>query len=86
MSITKRRVIPPHGGRVFQAAAGTYVFKPSGVPHTFWNAGSVPARIQQVITPAGFENYSRRLRDWGQRTISLAGIRTVVMGWILSPP
>jgi hypothetical protein len=27
------------------------------VPHTFWNAGEKPARILEIITPAGFEKY-----------------------------
>src|SRR5437870_1816686 len=33
------------------APAGTYVFKPRGVPHAFWNAGSAPARILELIWP-----------------------------------
>ena len=45
------------GEEVFQATPGTYVMKPRGVPHTFWNAGPAPARIQEIITPAGFERY-----------------------------
>ncbi|HKG24113.1 MAG TPA: cupin domain-containing protein [Thermomicrobiales bacterium] len=51
------------GDDVFVAGPGTYVVKPRGVPHTFWNAGSVPARIQEIITPAGFENYFRELAE-----------------------
>ena len=45
------------GEVVFLATPGTYVMKPRGVPHTFWNAGPAPARIQEIITPAGFERY-----------------------------
>jgi quercetin dioxygenase-like cupin family protein len=36
---------------------GDTIFKPRKVRHTFWNAGEVPARILEVITPAGFEDY-----------------------------
>jgi hypothetical protein len=27
------------------------------MPHTFWNAGPKPARIIEIISPAGFEKY-----------------------------
>jgi quercetin dioxygenase-like cupin family protein len=33
------------------------VFKPRGVPHAFWNASDVPARVLEIISPAGFEQY-----------------------------
>ena len=36
---------------------GCCVFKPRGVPHTFWNAGESPARVLEIISPAGFERY-----------------------------
>jgi len=35
---------------------GSYLIKPRGIMHTFWNAGPDPARILEVISPAGFEN------------------------------
>jgi quercetin dioxygenase-like cupin family protein len=47
------------GDAVFTATKGAYVVKPRGVPHTFWNAGADPARVQEIITPAGFEAYFR---------------------------
>ncbi len=37
------------------------MFKPRGVPHTFWNAGDEDARLLELISPAGFENYFREL-------------------------
>lgn len=40
---------------------GGYVVKPRGEVHSMWNAGSRPARIVEVISPAGFEEYFRRL-------------------------
>ncbi len=39
------------------ARVGDLVLKPRAVPHAFWNAGDTPARLLEVITPAGFENY-----------------------------
>ena len=45
------------GDRVIHASAGSLVFKPRGIFHTFWNEDDVPARILEVITPAGFEKY-----------------------------
>jgi oxalate decarboxylase/phosphoglucose isomerase-like protein (cupin superfamily) len=39
------------------ARAGSFVFVPRGVAHTFWNAGAAPARQLTVFTPAGIEDY-----------------------------
>ena len=41
------------GDEVFTAAAGQLVAKPRGIWHAFWNAGDVPARVLEVISPAG---------------------------------
>ena len=49
------------GERVLEAGPGELVFKPRGVPHAVWNAGDEPARVLEVISPAGFENYFREL-------------------------
>lgn len=43
------------GDETFTASAGTSVYKPRGVFHTFWNATDQPARILEVIVPAGLE-------------------------------
>ena len=45
------------GDQVFQATEGAYIVKPRGVAHTFWNAGPQPARVLEIIAPAGFEPY-----------------------------
>ncbi len=45
------------GEETFRAPAGSYVLKPRGVPHAFWNPGRKPARILEIISPAGFERY-----------------------------
>jgi len=49
------------GEQVLEAGPGDLVFKPRGVPHAFWNAGDEPARLLELISPAGFENYFRNL-------------------------
>ncbi len=45
------------------ARPGDLVLKPRGVPHAFWNAGDAPARLLEVVTPAGFERYFERLAE-----------------------
>jgi quercetin dioxygenase-like cupin family protein len=49
------------GDEVLEAGPGDLVFKPRGVPHAFWNAGDEPARLLEIISPAGFEDYFREL-------------------------
>ena len=54
---------------VVTAEPGTWVFKPRGQWHTFWNAGDIPCEIIEVISPGGFEDYCRELRAiWPDRT------------------
>lgn len=45
------------GDRVVYASPGTLVFKPRGIFHTFWNEDEIPARVLEIISPAGFEKY-----------------------------
>jgi quercetin dioxygenase-like cupin family protein len=42
---------------------GGYIVKPRGEVHAMWNAGSSPARMIEVISPAGFERFFRALSD-----------------------
>ena len=51
------------GDRDYVAGPGSYVFKPRNVPHTFWNAGPEPARLIEIISPAGFENFFAELAE-----------------------
>lgn len=51
------------GGEVVYAEPGDLVFKPRGQWHTFWNAGDVPARILEIISPAGFEKFFHQVTD-----------------------
>ena len=45
------------GDDVLVGEPGDLIFKPRGQWHTFWNAGDDPARILELISPAGFEHY-----------------------------
>jgi mannose-6-phosphate isomerase-like protein (cupin superfamily) len=49
------------GEEVLEMGPGDLLFKPRGVAHAFWNAGDEPARLLELISPAGFENYFREL-------------------------
>jgi mannose-6-phosphate isomerase-like protein (cupin superfamily) len=51
------------GDEVVYAEPGDLVFKPRNQWHTFWNAGDEPARILEIIQPAGFEKFFDALVD-----------------------
>jgi mannose-6-phosphate isomerase-like protein (cupin superfamily) len=51
------------GDEVVYADVGDLIFKPRGQWHSFWNAGDEPARILEIISPAGFEKYFEELVD-----------------------
>jgi mannose-6-phosphate isomerase-like protein (cupin superfamily) len=53
------------GDEVLEAGPGDLVFKPRNQWHTFWNAGDEPARILEIIAPAGFEHFFRELVEMG---------------------
>jgi quercetin dioxygenase-like cupin family protein len=58
------------GDQEIVAGPGSYVIKPRGLMHTFWNAGPGPARLLEVIAPSGFETYFIELaeaKDPGRR-------------------
>ena len=50
------------GGRVIEAPAGSFVYGPRGVPHTF-TVTSPEARFLLVAEPAGFESFMRSLAE-----------------------
>lgn len=51
------------GDREVVAGPGSYVIKPRGLMHTFWNPGPAPARLLEIIAPAGFESYFIELAE-----------------------
>ena len=54
------------GDDVVYAEAGTWVHKPRGQWHTFWNASDEPSTLIEVISPGGFEEYFREVSAaWG---------------------
>ena len=53
------------GDEVLEGGPGDLIFKPRNQWHTFWNAGDEPARVLEVISPAGFEKFFEELVDLG---------------------
>ena len=53
------------GDEVLEGGPGDLIFKPRNQWHTFWNAGDEPARILEIISPAGFERFFKELVDMG---------------------
>ena len=53
------------GDDVLEAGPGELVIKPRGEWHTFWNAGTEPCRILEIISPAGFEGFFAELVELG---------------------
>jgi hypothetical protein len=50
-------------GEMRQAAAGSFVYVPPGVPHRFQNVGAAPARILVLFSPAGMEAFFDRFSE-----------------------
>lgn len=46
---------------------GGYIVKPRGQVHAMWNAGATPARMVEVISPAGLEELFRSVVDLTER-------------------
>jgi mannose-6-phosphate isomerase-like protein (cupin superfamily) len=45
------------------ATKGDWVFKPRGIMHTFWNAGTTKVRLIEIITPGKFSQYFEELGE-----------------------
>jgi quercetin dioxygenase-like cupin family protein len=56
------------GGQVITAPAGSFVYGPRGVPHTFI-VSSEQARFLLVVEPAGFEGFVRALGQPAQELV-----------------
>jgi mannose-6-phosphate isomerase-like protein (cupin superfamily) len=78
-------------GDEFTAGPGSWILKPRGLMHTFWNAGPEPARIIELLMPGRFETFFRRMTDLARRDAltdevmeDLAGEfeTTVSMDWV----
>ena len=49
------------GDEVTYAGPGELVAKPRGIAHAFWNRTDEPARVLEIISPGGFEQYFAEL-------------------------
>ncbi|HEU5001632.1 MAG TPA: cupin domain-containing protein [Actinomycetota bacterium] len=49
------------GEKTFRCPAGSYVTKPRGLPHAFWNPTAQPARLLEISLPGGVEHYMRSM-------------------------
>ena len=54
----------------FLVSRGSYIVKPRGIPHAFWNPGPEPARLLEIIAPAGFERYFMQLAALVNKNVS----------------
>jgi mannose-6-phosphate isomerase-like protein (cupin superfamily) len=61
--VVEGRVGAQLGHEIVYGNPGDLIFKPRDQWHTFWNAGDTPARILEIICPAGFERYFEQLID-----------------------
>lgn len=61
--VTEGRIGFRSGEREVVLGAGGYITKPRGEVHAMWNAGDVPARMIEIISPGGFEGFFRELAD-----------------------
>src|SRR5688500_15096699 len=52
-----------YGDREVVLGAGGYITRPRGELHAMWNASKVPARMIEIISPAGFEGLFREVAD-----------------------
>lgn len=76
--VTEGRVGVLLGDHVVDAGPGALIFKPRNEWHTFWNAGDEPARILEIISPAGFERYfAEMVALGGSRATSPEALRSL---------
>jgi len=61
--VLEGRVGAQLGDEILYGEPGDLIFKPRGQWHTFWNAGDQPARILEILSPAGFERYFEELTE-----------------------
>jgi quercetin dioxygenase-like cupin family protein len=63
-----------------EVAAGSSIVKPRDIPHAMWNVTDEPARILEIVMPAGLEEYFAELApvlhqhgpEWTKRFDQLA--------------
>ena len=79
------------GDEEISAPTGSWILKPRGRMHTFWNAGPEPARIIELLTPGRFERFFRSLAELAARdeltdermdALATEYATTVDMAWV----
>lgn len=59
------------GGEVVVAPQGSYVIKPRGIPHAFYNADGRTVRVMELLTPGdSFEGYFDEYEEIVSRKVS----------------
>jgi quercetin dioxygenase-like cupin family protein len=59
------------------ASAGSFLFIPRGLPHTWQNIGDTPARLFVMLTPAGLETFFERFAELPEGASAPEGFRTL---------
>lgn len=52
------------GEETYHCPVGTYLHKPRGLPHAFWNSGDVPGRLLEISVPGGAERYMKNMFEY----------------------
>ena len=71
------------------APAGTLVFFPRGVPHTWQNVGDASGRFLATMTPAGLEQFFERFGEVADDADKLEAFRTIGRDYgieVVGPP
>ncbi|HEX6231918.1 MAG TPA: cupin domain-containing protein [Jiangellaceae bacterium] len=61
--VTEGRIGFRSGDHEVVLGQGGYITKPRGELHAMWNAGGEPARMIEIISPAGFEHFFREVAE-----------------------
>jgi len=74
-----------------EVPAGSWLIKPRSVPHAMWNLADEPARVLEVVTPGGLENYFEEIApvleehgpEWTKRYAEIAELYglTILDDW-----
>jgi quercetin dioxygenase-like cupin family protein len=59
--VVRGRIGARIGDEEIAADAGSWILKPRGRMHTFWNVGPEPAEIIELLTPGRFEHFFREM-------------------------
>jgi len=79
------------GDEELHAPPGSWIIKPRGIMHTFWNAGPEQATILEILVPGQFEEFFRRstalaregtLTDDGLEALGAEYSTLVAMDWV----